>query len=170
MKLAYDESELVQNRTSLLIFGGTMAERHAWAEEAQRAFPDEGALVEVTALTELPAALARKGGVVYLPDVVALGGDAQAALMRCLQHQEERPKLIIGLLRSTRAVLDDGAVREDLHYRLKGARVDLGSPDVQAAIKRRRAEQPAPGKSRLAEAVRTPRAAAKVKPPSHSRR
>ena len=141
MKHAYAEPELVENRASLLLFGGTATERRAWATEAADAFSHEGALREVSQLTALESALALKGGVVYVPDVLALGREGQMALVRCLQLQEERPKFVLGILRSPVNALADGSLRDDLHYRLSQALVNLALPEVQTVIRGRRQEK-----------------------------
>lgn len=138
----YSEAELVVNRSSLLLFGGSQADRKAWAVEAHQAFAAEGPLVEVTAPEHLGQALALPRGVVFLPDVPALGPEAQAQIIRCLQQQEERPKLVLGMQRRPVEVRDAGALRDDLLYRLQNAQVDLGVEDVQQKIRARRQKRP----------------------------
>ena len=111
----YREEELVTNRVSLLLSSGTEEERRHWAEEAASHFPNEGPLTEVRSAPDLAVALRRPRGVVFIPDVVKLGLEAQALLLRCLQMQEERPKLVLGLMGSAETALERGSLREDLH-------------------------------------------------------
>jgi hypothetical protein len=140
----YEESELISNRTSVLLYGGLEEERRAWAEEAASFFPEEGPLREVRTLAELTRALAEKRGVVYLPDVLKLPSEAQAALVRCLAVQEERPKLVVGLVGAPDAAREKGTLSDDLHYRLHRALVDLSQADVRNGVIHRRMERPLP--------------------------
>lgn len=134
----YREEELVSNRASLLLAGGSEDERRAWAEEARAHFAHEGPLVEVRQPAELAAALRAPRGVVFVPDALKLGLDAQAQLMRCLQQQEERPKLVIGLPGTVDVALARGTLRDDLHYRLHQAQVDLATEGLREVLRRRR--------------------------------
>ena len=138
MAQGYTEAELVKNRSSLLLTGGGDSDRRAWAQEAASYFPGEG-LVEVTTAEELAAALEQTRGVVYLPNAGAIGYTAQGRIVFCLQNQEERPKLIIGLPTSAADALAKGDLRDDLHYRLQMARVDLSTPGLKDTLKARRA-------------------------------
>ncbi|WP_426755997.1 Fis family transcriptional regulator [Myxococcus sp. Y35] len=135
----YREVELVCNRSSLLIHGGTEEERRCWAQEAARNFDVE--LVEVRRAEELPQALRQPNGVVFIADVAKLGRDAQFLLLRCLQTQEERPKLVLGVSGAADAALARGTLREDLHYRLHRAQVDLQKDGLRDLLKRRWAQQ-----------------------------
>lgn len=135
----YREEELVCNRASLLIHGGTEEERRSWAQEAARNFDVE--LVEVKQAAELAGALRQPNGVVYIPDVAKLGRDGQALILRCLQMQEERPKVVVGLSGTADAALSRGTLREDLHYRLHQAQVDLQKEGLRELLKRRWALQ-----------------------------
>jgi hypothetical protein len=135
----YREEELVCNRSSLLIHGGTEDERRCWAQEAARSFDVE--LVEVRQAADLAAALRQPNGVVFIPDVAKLGREAQFAILRCLQMQEERPKVVVGLSGSADAALTRGTLREDLHYRLHQAQVDLQQDGLRELLKRRWAVQ-----------------------------
>lgn len=135
----YREEELVCNRSSLLIHGGTEEERRSWAQEAARNFDVE--LVEVRQAADLPGALRQPNGVVFLPDVAKLGREAQFALLRCLQMQEERPKVVVGLSGAADAALTRGTLREDLHYRLHQAQVDLQKEGLRELLKQRWAKQ-----------------------------
>lgn len=134
----YSESDLVANRASLLLYGGSVHDRRAWAEEAQRCFEAEGPLVTVTAAAELPAAIARPRGVVYVPDLAALSDEDQGKIVRCLQEREERPKFVLGLGESPEHALKNGRLRGDLSYRLAQAQVDLTSAELKDAIRARR--------------------------------
>ncbi|WP_043709827.1 hypothetical protein [Corallococcus macrosporus] len=135
----YREVELVCNRSSLLLHGGTEEERRSWAQEAARNFDVE--LVEVRQAAELPQALRQPDGVVFIADVAKLGRDAQFALLRCLQTQEERPKLVLGVSGSADAALARGTLRDDLHYRLHQAQVDLQKDGLRELLKHRWAQQ-----------------------------
>ncbi len=135
----YREVELVCNRSSLLLHGGTEEERRGWAKEAAHNFDVE--LVEVRSAAELPQALRQPNGVVFIADVARLGRDAQFLLLRCLQTQEERPKLVLGVSGSADAALARGMLREDLHYRLHLAQVDLQKEGLRDVLKRRWAQQ-----------------------------
>ncbi|WP_317987800.1 Fis family transcriptional regulator [Hyalangium gracile] len=133
----YREEELVSNRASLLLYGGTEEERRAWAQEAAHHFEQEGALIEVRQASELAEALRRPKGVVLIADVSKLGLEAQGTILRCLQTQEERPKLVLGMTGSAESALERGALREDLHYRLHQAQVDLSAPGLREQLKKR---------------------------------
>ncbi|HZI11422.1 MAG TPA: Fis family transcriptional regulator [Myxococcus sp.] len=135
----YREEELVCNRASLLIHGGTEEERRSWAQEAARNFDVE--LVEVRQAAELHGALRQPNGVVFIPDVAKLGRDGQAHILRCLQMQEERPKVVVGLSGTADAALTKGTLREDLHYRLHQAQVDLATDGLRDLLKQRWARQ-----------------------------
>jgi hypothetical protein len=146
LNIGYSESDLISNRASLLLYGGTQTDRRAWAEEAQQCFEAEGPLVQVIQTAQLGLALSAPRGVVFLPDVLALGAEAQALVMRCLQHQEERPKIILGLSRSPDDAVTAGELRDDLAFRLRTARVNLGEEATQQAIRVRRSKRPPPPK------------------------
>jgi hypothetical protein len=164
----YREEELVSNRASLLLYGGTEEERRSWAQEAAHSFEHEGALMEVRQLTELVEALKRPKGVVFVPDVAKLGLEAQAHIVRCLQMQEERPKLVLGVMGSAETALERGTLRDDLHYKLHHALVDLGAPGLREALKKRWAalaeKRAAKAAAEREEAERARQAAAVLKP------
>lgn len=164
----YSEADLVTNRASLLLFGGTATDRRTWAAEAQLSFEAEGPLVEVATPDQLRPALTRPKGVVYVPDVLALGLEAQKQILRCLQEQEERPKLVLGLQRRPEDARDHGALREDLLYRLQAAKVDLAGDEVQQRIRARR-QKPAAKAARKRSPPPAPKAA-KVKKAAKKRR
>ena len=164
----YREEELVSNRASLLLYGGTEEERRSWAQEAAHYFEHEGALIEVRQLSELVEALKRNKGVVFVSDVAKLGLEAQAHIVRCLQMQEERPKLVLGMTGSAEAALERGTLRDDLHYKLHHAQVDLGAPGLREALKKRwaaLAEQRAAKAAAEREAAERARQAAAVLKP-----
>nr|WP_211193712.1 Fis family transcriptional regulator [Pyxidicoccus fallax] len=123
----------------MLIHGGTEDERRSWAQEAARNFDVE--LVEVKQAADLPGALRQPNGVVFIPDVAKLGREAQSVILRCLQMQEERPKLVVGLSGAADAALTRGTLREDLHYRLHLAQVDLQQDGLRELLKKRWAAQ-----------------------------
>jgi transcriptional regulator of acetoin/glycerol metabolism len=164
----YREEELVSNRASLLLYGGTEEERRSWAQEAAYYFEHEGALLEVKQASELSEALKRPKGVVFISDVAKLGWQVQGQILRCLQMQEERPKLVLGLTGSAESALERGALREDLHYRLQQARVDLSTPGLRDALKKRwtaLAERRAAKAAAQREAAERERQAALVRKP-----
>jgi hypothetical protein len=134
----YSEADLVSNRAALLLYGGTQDDRRAWAHEASGHFASEGSLVEVRSVQQLQPALAQSKGVVFVPDALALGMDAQRQILRCLQEQEERPKIIIGLSKLPDEAIQQGLLREDLSYRLRVARVNLDLPGLADSIGARR--------------------------------
>ncbi len=139
MAQGYTEAELVTNRSSLLLSGGGEADRRAWAEEAAKHFPGEGDVVELSSPEDLPAALERPRGVLFIPDAAQLPPDAQMRIVHCLRTQEERPKIILGLSSSPAEALANGELRADLHYRLQTARVDLSTPGLRDVLRARRA-------------------------------
>jgi len=173
VEAGYAEAELVENRVPVLLFGGSPADRQAWAEEAAARLGS--ALTMVGSAGELPAALVRKEGVVLLPDALSLGDAAQAQLLRCLQ-QEERPKLVLGLSRSADAALAGGELRADVHYRLRRSQVNLDAPGLRETIARRRARgfaRPQPGAARREAAspsISASRAPAPVRRPARAKR
>jgi len=161
----YGESQLVENRVAVLLFGGTPADRQAWAEETRERLG--GPLTVVTTPTALPPALAQTQGVVYLPNVLLLGDVAQQQLVRCLQTQEERPKLVVAV-EGAAAV---AGLRPDLHYRLRLAQVNLDVPGLGDAIAQRRArralaELPASRSAAKRQLSRAPSRAKRAKPPA----
>ncbi|MBI3182861.1 MAG: Fis family transcriptional regulator [Myxococcales bacterium] len=156
----YREEELVRNRTALMLWGGSEADRRAWALETTSHFQEEG-LLEVRQESELEPALAKTRGVVLVPDLLALGAEAQAKVVLCLQR-EERPKLVLGMSASPAAAWAQGRLRDDLAYRLQRSQVDLSAPGLKEAIEARR-RQAAAAKSRpeprLRQAPKVKRAA-----------
>jgi hypothetical protein len=138
MGQGYSEAELITNRSSLILSGGGEADRRAWAEEAAAQFANEG-MTEISSLAELVRALEHGKGVVFVPDAGALGYEAQGKIVHCLLNQEERPKIIVALSTSPADALAKGDLRDDLHYRLQMARVDLSKPGMKDLMRSRRA-------------------------------
>lgn len=162
----YREEELVCNRASLIIHGGTEEERRSWAQEAARNFDVE--LVEVKQATDLAAALRQRNGVLFIPDAAKLGRDAQGLILRCLQMQEERPKVVVGVSGAADAALARGTLREDLHYRLHQAQVDLQKDGLRELLRRRwslQAEQLALKAAAAKAAAESEREAAEARRP-----
>ena len=136
-KGAYSEEELVRNRSAVLLYGGSPNDRRAWAEEVAGHFP-QAKLVPVSGPQQLSTALGLKDAVVLVEDIVALGDVGQAQIVHCLLRQEERPKLVLGLKLAADAARAQGLLRDDLHFRLQIAKVDLDAEGVRQAIQKRR--------------------------------
>lgn len=138
----YREEDLVKNRAPVLLIGGTEAERKAWAEEAATFFPGEGPLRVVTAEDGLKSSLSSGRGVVFIPCAVTLGVQGQGEVLRCLQYQEERPKIVVALGSDPTAARSLGTLREDLHYRLHLSIVNVATPGFKevARVRRQKAE------------------------------
>ncbi len=134
----YSEEDLVSNRAALLLYGGTEAERRAWAHEAAGHFAGEGPMVEIRSPPELSGPLGKSRGVVFVTDALALGLEAQSQILRCLQEREERPKIIIALPRLPDEALQQGVLRDDLSYRLRLARVNLDAEGLGEVLQERR--------------------------------
>jgi hypothetical protein len=159
-RAGYSEVELVENRAAVLLSGATAADRQAWAEEAASRIG--GSVALVLGAEALPGALARKEGVAFIVDAVALGDAGQQALVRCLLTQEERPKLVVGVQRGAEAALGAGGLRPDLRYRLRLAQVNLDEPGLRETIARRRSRGIVPrGSARAAPPARPSQARAK---------
>ena len=150
----YREEELVTNRSSVLLTGGTEDERRTWAAAAARHFAHEGPLVEVRLPEDVGEALKKPRGVVFIPDVSRLTGSTQALIVRCLQTQEERPKLVVGLSGAVEHARSRGTLREDLLYRLHRAQVDLTADGMRDVLAQHRARLVAEEAARKAEAER----------------
>lgn len=142
MTTPFEEAELVSNRVSVLLYGGLEDERRRWATEVAAHFPDDGPLIEVKTPEELHAAFENTRSIVYLPDVLKLGDEAQHALALNLFTCEERPKWIVGLVGAPDAARARGALSEALHYRLRRSNVDLSNPLLKDAIATRREATP----------------------------
>ncbi len=118
-----------------------------WATEAARRFTHEGPLVEVRHPSEVGEALRRPRGVVFITDVTRLGDSAQGQLLRCLHAQEERPKVVVGVSIPVELARTRGLLREDLHYRLHLAQVDLNAQGMREVLAVRRAQTEAARKA-----------------------
>ena len=150
----YREEELVANRASVLLSGGTEDERRTWAATAARNFFKEGPLVEIRQTEQVGDALRQPRGVVFIPDVARISISAQGLIVRCLQTQEERPKIVVGLSGGVEQARSKGTLREDLLYRLHLAQVDLTTDGMRELIAQRRAQLAAEEAARKAEAER----------------
>jgi hypothetical protein len=141
-KGAYREDELVTNRSAVLLCGGSEKDKRLWAEEALASLGG-AQLVSVKGPQELSLALALKDAVVLVEDVGALSFSAQAQIVQCLHRQEERPKLILGLKQAADQARAQGLLREDLHFRLSIAKVDLAQSRVLESARKRPAPKAA---------------------------
>src|SRR5687767_13235984 len=110
---AYPEAELIRNRTPVLISGGTEEDRQIFAQEAAEFLGPDVPLRIARTDAELAQELASTTGVVFVPDLIALGADGQMRLVRCLHGVEERPKLVLAVPGSLRLALERGNVRTD---------------------------------------------------------
>jgi len=126
------------NRAPVLLSGGTPQERAGWAQEAAEL--GSRPLVTVTRPEQLAAALMVRNGVLFVPDVLTLGDGGQQLLVRTLTSLDERPKLVLGLGRSESSARQAGALREDLHYRVRMGLLNLDAPGLREAIAARRAQ------------------------------
>jgi hypothetical protein len=152
-RATYTEAELLENRVPVLLFGGTAAERQAWAEET--ALHLGRAATVVTDATTLSPALAQKDGVVYVADAVALGEGGQQQLAACLLTQEERPKLVVAVPHGVESAFG-GGLRPDLHYRLRLSQVNLDEPGLRDSIAKRRSRRVVPRAAALQKASPRP--------------
>jgi len=134
----YAEAQLITNRVSVLLCGGTEADRKAWALEAAEGFAEDGALYEAADAGRLSHSFAMRGGVVYVPDASQLSWAAQRELTRLLREREERPKFVFGISATPAAVAQRGLIREDLLFALSKSTVDLASAQVKESINSRR--------------------------------
>ncbi|HTS80857.1 MAG TPA: Fis family transcriptional regulator [Myxococcaceae bacterium] len=134
----YAESELILNRAPVLLSGGAVQERAAWAQEAAEIGGKP--LVTVTRPEQLGPALLVRNSVLYVPDVLTLGDGGQQLLVRTLTSLDERPKLVLGLNRTESSARQTGVLREDLHYRLRMGLLNLDAPGLREAIANRRVQ------------------------------
>jgi len=134
----YAESELIVNRAPVLLSGGTPQERAEWAQEAAEV--GSRPLVTVTRPEQLGAALMVRNAVLFVPEVLTLGDGGQQLLVRTLTSLDERPKLVLGLGRSETSARQAGALREDLHYRVRMGLLNLDAPGLREAIAARRTQ------------------------------
>jgi len=132
MAKGYAESQLVSNRSGVLIWGGTDEDRRAWAQEAATQLGAPLRIVESAG--EIAGAMRSPESVVFFPAATVLPDPEQLALVRCLREQEERPKVVVGVTRAS----DRAKLRPDLDYALSLGQLDLDAPGVKDAIKARR--------------------------------
>ncbi|MGV3620262.1 MAG: hypothetical protein ACO1OB_05575 [Archangium sp.] len=122
----YALDALKKNRASMLLFGGSEADRRAFAS----AVPSElegASFIEVKDVPALEKSFNQSKSVVYVPDVSALPAVAQRALVRVLREKEERSKYIIGMQTTPDTAVDKGTLTEDLRFWLRQATVDVKS-------------------------------------------
>jgi DNA-binding NtrC family response regulator len=110
--------------------------------------------VEIRQPEQVSEALRKPRGVVFIPDVSRLTPQAQGLIVRCLQTQEERPKVIVGLSGAVELARGRGTLREDLLYRLHLAQVDLTAEGMRETLAQHRARLVADEAARKAEAER----------------
>lgn len=120
----YALDALKKNRVSMLLFGGSEAERRAFASSVPPEL-DGAAFVEARDAAALEKTFNQTKSVVYVPDVAALPPVSQRALVRVLREKEERSKYVIGLGTSPDTALEKGALTEDLRFWLRQATVDV---------------------------------------------
>ena len=96
MPTTWSTDALKKNRVSTLLFGGSEADRRAFAQAATQALEGAG-LVEAKDAVALERSLANARAVVYVPDVTAIPPATQRAVVKALREREERPKLVLGL-------------------------------------------------------------------------
>jgi hypothetical protein len=120
----YTAEQLKRNRASMLLTGGTEADRRAFAVTAAQALPHEPFL-EVHEPAQVARALKSHRGTVYIPDVTTLPPATQRELVRVLREHEERPRFALGLPGSLEAAADKGLLTDDLRYWLRTATVDI---------------------------------------------
>ncbi|PZR14974.1 MAG: hypothetical protein DI536_09355 [Archangium gephyra] len=122
----YALDALRKNRASMLLFGGSEAERRAFASSVPPEL--EGAsFVEARDVASLEKTFGQTKAVVYVPDVSALPAVSQRALVRVLREKEERAKYIIGLQTGPDTAVEKGTLTEDLRFWLRQATVDVKS-------------------------------------------
>ena len=126
------------NGAPVLLSGGAVTDRAAWAQEA--AETSGRPLVTVTRTEQLGSALAVRSAVLFVPDVLVLGDAGQQLLVRTLTSIDERPKLVLGLGRSDTSARQAGLLRDDLHYRVRMGLLSLEAPGLRDAIAARRAQ------------------------------
>lgn len=124
MDLTYAAEQLKKNRASMLLTGGTEADRRAFAIAAAQGLPGEP-FVEVTEPAQVARALKGGRGTIYVPDVTAVPAPVQRELVRVLREQEERPKFALGLPGAVQTAVDKGALTDDLRFWLRAATIDV---------------------------------------------
>jgi len=122
---------LKTNRVSALVFGGTEADRRAFAVAASEALEGAGGLIEAKDAASVERAFGNARAVVYVPDVTVIPPATQRAVVRLLREKEERPKLVLGLPTSAATAAEKGGLTEDLRFWLT-----MSTVDVKARAKR----------------------------------
>jgi hypothetical protein len=147
----YREEDLVSNRASVMLYGGTESERALWAEEA--AF-NLGTVLR-TDDGDLVAATANPQGVLFIAQTDALTLERQGLLVAALKR-EERPKLVLGFSVPALRACEEGHLRDDLYFLLRAAQVNLELPGMKGVISARRARNgfPPPPPPKPATSVR----------------
>lgn len=120
----YTAEQLKKNRASMLMLGGSEADRRAFAVTAAQALPGEPFL-EAKESAQVLRALKSHRGTVYVPDAAALPEATQREVVRVLREQEERPRLVLGLATSLDTASEKGLLTDDLRYWLRAATIDL---------------------------------------------
>lgn len=126
MPTTWSTDALKKNRVSTLLFGGSEADRRAFAQAATQALEGAG-LVEAKDAVALERSLTNARAVVYVPDVTAIPPATQRAVVKALREREERPKLVLGLPTTPETAADKGGLTDDLRYWLAQSTVDVRS-------------------------------------------
>jgi hypothetical protein len=116
---------LKKNRVSALVFGGTEADRRAFALAASQELEGAGGLIEAKDAAAVERALSNAKAVIYVPDVTVIAPATQRAVVRLLREKEERPKLVFGLPTSPATAAEKGGLTEDLRFWLTQSTVDV---------------------------------------------
>jgi hypothetical protein len=116
---------LKKNRVSALVFGGTEAERRAFAMAASQEVDGGGSFIEAKDAAAVERALSNPKAIVYVPDVTQVPAATQRAVVRVLREKEERPKLVFGLPTSPETASEKGGLTEDLRFWLAASTIDV---------------------------------------------
>lgn len=122
--MGWSPDGLKKNRVSTILYGGTEADRRAFAVSASEELDGAG-LIEAKDALSLERALGNVRAVVYVPDLAVIPPVTQRAVVRVLREREEKPKLVLGLATSPDTALEKGALTEDLKYWLARSTVDV---------------------------------------------
>lgn len=117
---------LKKNRVSTLLYGGSEADRRAFAQTATQHLEGAG-FVEAKDAATLERSLSNARAVVYVPDVTVLPPATQRVVVKTLREREERPKLVLGLPTTPETAAEKGGLTEDLRYWLSRSTVDVRS-------------------------------------------
>lgn len=123
--MAWSIDDLKSNRVSTLLYGGSEADRRAFAQAAAQHLG--GAFVEAKDAPSVERSLKNGKVVLYVPDVATLPAITQRAVVRTLREHEERPKFVLGLALSPETAFERGALTEDLRFWLAGSTIDVKS-------------------------------------------